>query len=46
MIAVRLTPDKTMLAVASPDYLEIHGEPKSPADLHAHRSRRGGCLDQ
>ena len=36
MIAVRLTPDKTMLAVASPDYLEIHGEPKSPADLHAH----------
>jgi DNA-binding transcriptional LysR family regulator len=35
-VAVRLTPDKTMLAVASPDYLKIHGEPKSPEDLHAH----------
>src|SRR5260370_12714517 len=36
MIAVRLTPDVPMLAVASPDYLAVHGEPKSPADLHNH----------
>src|ERR1700746_29682 len=34
MIAVRLTPDVEMLAVASPDYLARHGEPKTPADLH------------
>jgi DNA-binding transcriptional LysR family regulator len=36
MIAVRLTPDVEMLAVASPDYLAHHGEPKTPADLHRH----------
>jgi DNA-binding transcriptional LysR family regulator len=36
MIAVRLTPDVKMLAVASPDYLSRHGVPKTPADLHAH----------
>src|SRR6266436_4962850 len=36
MIAVRLTPDIAMLAVASPDYLADHGEPKSPTDLHNH----------
>ena len=36
MIAVRLTPDVEMLAVASPDYLARHGEPKIPADLHHH----------
>ncbi len=36
MIAVRLTPDVPMLAVASPDYLADHGEPKSPTDLHNH----------
>lgn len=36
MIAVRLTPDEEMLAVASPDYLERHGEPHTPADLHRH----------
>jgi len=36
MIAVRLTPDMKMLAVASPDYLARHGEPKTPADLHQH----------
>lgn len=36
MIAVRLTPDVLMLAVASPDYLADHGEPKSPTDLHNH----------
>jgi DNA-binding transcriptional LysR family regulator len=36
MIAVRLTPDIAMLALASPEYLAIHGEPKTPADLQAH----------
>jgi DNA-binding transcriptional LysR family regulator len=36
MIAVRLTPDVRMLAVASPDYLALRGEPQTPADLHRH----------
>src|SRR5260221_3444591 len=36
VIAVRLTPDMEMLAVASPDYLARHGEPVVPADLHRH----------
>ncbi len=36
MIAVRLTPDVRMLAVASPGYLALRGEPKTPADLHRH----------
>jgi len=36
MIAVRLTPDVRMLAVASPGYLALRGEPKAPADLHRH----------
>lgn len=36
MIAVRLTPDVRMIAVASPDYLARRGRPQSPADLHAH----------
>src|ERR1700751_681548 len=36
MIAVRLTPDVKMRALASPDYLARHGEPKTPADLHRH----------
>jgi DNA-binding transcriptional LysR family regulator len=36
MIAVRLTPDVKMLALASPDYLSRRGEPKTPADLHGH----------
>jgi len=36
MIAVRLTPDVKMLALASPDYLSRRGEPKTPADLHHH----------
>jgi len=36
MIAVRLTPDVPMLAVASPTYLKRRGEPKTPADLHKH----------
>jgi len=36
MIAVRLTDDMQMVAVASPDYLERRGIPETPADLHAH----------
>jgi DNA-binding transcriptional LysR family regulator len=36
MIAVRLTPDVKMLALASPDYLSRCGEPRTPADLHRH----------
>ncbi len=36
MIAVRLTPDVKLLAVASPEYLARYGEPKTPADLHRH----------
>jgi len=36
MIAVRLTPDVKMIAVASPDYLARRGTPQSPADLHSH----------
>jgi DNA-binding transcriptional LysR family regulator len=36
MVAVRLTPDIELLAVASPDYLARHGEPKAPADLARH----------
>lgn len=36
MVAIRLTPDMNMVAVASPDYLARRGTPKSPADLHQH----------
>ncbi|MBT9486773.1 MAG: LysR family transcriptional regulator [Rubrivivax sp.] len=36
MVAVRLTPDLPMLAVASPGYLERCGTPHSPADLPHH----------
>jgi DNA-binding transcriptional LysR family regulator len=36
MVAVRLTPDVRMVAVASPDYLASRGTPQSPADLHGH----------
>lgn len=36
MVAVRLTPDFDMVAVASPGYLARHGAPKSPTDLHGH----------
>ena len=36
MAAVRLTSDVEMLALASPDYLALCGEPKTPADLHRH----------
>lgn len=36
MIALRLTPDVNMIAVASPDYLAHRGTPRTPADLHGH----------
>ncbi len=36
MIAVRLTPDVKMVAVASPDYLALRGTPRKPGDLHNH----------
>jgi DNA-binding transcriptional LysR family regulator len=36
MIAVRLTPDVRMLALASPGYLSQRGEPTKPSDLHSH----------
>jgi DNA-binding transcriptional LysR family regulator len=36
MIAIRLTPDMEMMAVASPEYLAKHGTPKSPSDLGQH----------
>ncbi|USJ00239.1 LysR substrate-binding domain-containing protein [Xanthomonas prunicola] len=36
MVAVRLTPDLNMVAVASPGYLARRGTPKSPAELHDH----------
>lgn len=36
MVAVRLTPDLNMIAVASPDYLARRGTPQSPAELHGH----------
>ena len=36
MVAVRLTPDVELLAVASPEYLARHGEPKTPEDLDHH----------
>lgn len=36
MIAVRLTPDVELLAVAAPSYLDRYGEPCLPEDLHDH----------
>lgn len=36
MVAIRLTPDLNMVAVASPDYLAARGVPRTPADLHSH----------
>jgi DNA-binding transcriptional LysR family regulator len=36
MIAVRLTADVRVAAVASPDYLKRHGSPRTPRDLHDH----------
>ena len=36
MVAVRLTPDHRMQAVASPEYLARNGVPQTPADLRHH----------
>ncbi|MET0658557.1 MAG: LysR substrate-binding domain-containing protein, partial [Steroidobacteraceae bacterium] len=36
MVAVRLTPDVKLLALASPDYLARRGEPRHPSDLQRH----------
>ncbi|MET0657464.1 MAG: LysR family transcriptional regulator, partial [Steroidobacteraceae bacterium] len=36
MVAVRLTPDVKLLALASPEYLVHRGEPRHPSDLHRH----------
>ena len=36
MIAVRLTPDVKMVAMASPGYLALRGTPRVPSDLHGH----------
>lgn len=36
MVAVRMTPDVELLAVASPDYLARHGEPRTPEALSRH----------
>ena len=36
MIAVRLTPDVKMIAVASPAYLAHRGTPRTPDELHSH----------
>lgn len=40
MIAVRVGGELRQLAVASPAYLERHGRPATPKDLHAHRCLR------
>jgi len=37
MVAVKLGSDIHQVAVASPDYIARHGQPKVPADLHRHR---------
>jgi DNA-binding transcriptional LysR family regulator len=36
MVAIRLTGEMEMMAVASPDYLARHGTPATPGDLHRH----------
>ena len=36
MVAVRMTPDVELRAVASPEYLARHGEPRTPEDLSRH----------
>lgn len=36
MVAVRVTPDSRLIAVASPAYLAAHGRPSKPMDLREH----------
>lgn len=36
MVAIRLTPDLNMVAVASPDYVACRGTPRSPTELQDH----------
>lgn len=36
MVAIRLTPDLNMVAVASPDYVARRGTPRSPTELQDH----------
>jgi DNA-binding transcriptional LysR family regulator len=36
MVAVRVTPDSRLIAVASPAYLATHGRPARPEDLREH----------
>jgi DNA-binding transcriptional LysR family regulator len=36
MVAVKLTGEMEMMAIASPDYVAQHGAPESPGDLHDH----------
>jgi DNA-binding transcriptional LysR family regulator len=40
MVAVRIGGDLWQIAVASPAYIERHGRPETPKDLHAHRCVR------
>lgn len=40
MVAVRLGPDLRQIAVASPEYLDLHGRPAHPRDLVGHRCIR------
>ena len=40
MVAVRIGGDLRQIAVASPAYIERHGRPETPKDLHAHRCVR------
>jgi DNA-binding transcriptional LysR family regulator len=40
MVSIRIGPDHRQIAVASPAYLEKHGRPIVPEDLHQHRCIR------
>jgi DNA-binding transcriptional LysR family regulator len=40
MIALRVSPDSRLIAVASPAYLAAHGQPDTPNDLSAHNCIR------
>jgi DNA-binding transcriptional LysR family regulator len=37
MVAVKIGEEIRQIAVASPEYIALHGAPRVPADLHAHR---------